>query len=131
MMERCIAAGRTITGEHGVGLDKLDYMRLVHDDVAIGLMTEIRDLFDPHGLSNPGKLLPPLEGATPTRGVEDEDGGGTHGVLYYDPATLTISFRPHLTLNELQRVLAREGQDRKSTRLNSSHVAISYAVFCL
>src|SRR5690625_6725238 len=114
MMERCIAAGRTITGEHGVGLDKLDYMRLVHDDVAIGLMTEIRDLFDPHGLSNPGKLLPPLEGATPTRGVEDEDGGGTHGVLYYDPADLTISVR-----------------DRKSTRLNSSHVANSYAVYCL
>lgn len=110
IMERCIAAGGTITGEHGVGLDKLDYMRLVHDDVALGLMTEIRDLFDPHGLSNPGKLLPPLEGVTPTRGVEDEDGGGTHGVLYYDPADLTISVRADLTLDELQRVLAREGQ---------------------
>src|SRR5690625_7076971 len=40
-------------------------------------------------------------------------------------ATMTDTGQP------LQRSLSRSGQDRKSTRLNSSHVAISYAVFCL
>jgi glycolate oxidase subunit GlcD len=58
IMERCIAVGGTITGEHGVGLDKLAYMDLVHDDVALTLMCDLRRVFDPAGLANPGKLLP-------------------------------------------------------------------------
>jgi glycolate oxidase subunit GlcD len=58
IMERCIEAGGTITGEHGVGLDKREYMNLVYDDVALTLMCDVRRVFDPAGLANPGKVLP-------------------------------------------------------------------------
>lgn len=58
IMQRCIEAGGTITGEHGVGLDKLAYMELIHDDAALALMCDLRRVFDPAGLANPGKLIP-------------------------------------------------------------------------
>src|SRR5215208_7464028 len=46
-------------------------------------------------------------------------------------AVVTDAVMPHLSGHELCRFLRDHPQDRKSTRLNSSHVAISYAVFCL
>jgi glycolate oxidase subunit GlcD len=58
IMRRCIEVGGTITGEHGVGLDKLEYMGLIHDDDALALMCDLRRVFDPAGLANPGKVLP-------------------------------------------------------------------------
>ena len=58
IMEACIAAGGTITGEHGVGADKLDYMPLVFDAETLGTMCAVRRVFDPEGRSNPGKVVP-------------------------------------------------------------------------
>src|SRR5699024_8831975 len=54
--------------------------------------------------------------------------GRTHGV-HAEPTTLGLKFA--LWYEEMQRHLERFERDRKSTRLNSSHVSISYAVFCL
>ena len=59
IMRVCVAAGGTITGEHGVGLDKRDYMRLVCSPVELDLMAGVKAVFDPRGLCNPGKVLPP------------------------------------------------------------------------
>ena len=58
IMAACIAAGGTITGEHGVGLDKLRYMSLVFDGEALGAMHAVRRVFDPHERVNPGKVVP-------------------------------------------------------------------------
>jgi FAD/FMN-containing dehydrogenase len=58
IMEACIEAGGTITGEHGVGLDKRNYMPLVCSPDVLEAMARVRDAFDPSGLSNPGKVLP-------------------------------------------------------------------------
>jgi glycolate oxidase subunit GlcD len=58
MMQACVDAGGTITGEHGVGLDKRDYMSLVFSDEAMSMMCDVRRVFDPAALCNPGKLLP-------------------------------------------------------------------------
>jgi glycolate oxidase subunit GlcD len=58
MMQACVDAGGTITGEHGVGLDKRDYMPLVFTDDAMSMMCDVRRVFDPASLCNPGKLLP-------------------------------------------------------------------------
>jgi len=58
IMHTCIAAGGTITGEHGVGSDKLRYMPLVFTADTLGMMRRIRRVFDPHELANPGKVLP-------------------------------------------------------------------------
>jgi glycolate oxidase subunit GlcD len=58
MMEACVRAGGTITGEHGVGLDKRDYMAMVFSDDEMAVMCDIRRAFDPAGLANPAKILP-------------------------------------------------------------------------
>lgn len=74
IMRVCIAAGGTVTGEHGVGLDKIRYLPLVFDAETIGAMRRVQQVFDPDGRSNPGKVLPddghaPYGVAGPTREV--------------------------------------------------------------
>lgn len=58
IMEACIAIGGTITGEHGVGLDKLPYMPKLFDEESLAMMCAVRDVFDPGRRSNPGKVVP-------------------------------------------------------------------------
>jgi glycolate oxidase subunit GlcD len=58
MMQACIDAGGTITGEHGVGMDKRDYMPLVFGESEMQAMCDVRRAFDPFGLANPAKILP-------------------------------------------------------------------------
>jgi D-lactate dehydrogenase (cytochrome) len=62
LMEVCVAAGGTITGEHGVGLDKRDLLPLVFSDADMNAMLSVRAAFDPLGLCNPGKIVPMLRG---------------------------------------------------------------------
>ena len=58
IMQVCIDAGGTITGEHGVGLDKLEYMDLIFSPDSLAAMCHLRDVFDPERRSNPGKVVP-------------------------------------------------------------------------
>jgi glycolate oxidase subunit GlcD len=58
IMMACIAAGGTITGEHGVGSDKLRYMPRLFDPETLAAMQAARAVFDPAGLANPGKVVP-------------------------------------------------------------------------
>jgi glycolate oxidase subunit GlcD len=58
IMSACVAAGGTITGEHGIGLDKLDYMSLIFSDESLAAMCRLREVFDPDRRSNPGKVVP-------------------------------------------------------------------------
>ncbi|HJU76205.1 MAG TPA: FAD-linked oxidase C-terminal domain-containing protein [Gemmatimonadaceae bacterium] len=58
IMQACIAVGGTVTGEHGIGLDKLGYMPLIFSDDSLNRMCRLRDAFDPHRLANPGKVVP-------------------------------------------------------------------------
>lgn len=58
VMERCIAAGGTITGEHGVGLDKLPYMEALFTPDTLDAMCSLRRVFDPDRRANPGKVVP-------------------------------------------------------------------------
>ena len=58
IMQACIDAGGTITGEHGVGLDKLPYMEALFSPATLSAMCALRDVFDPHRRANPGKVVP-------------------------------------------------------------------------
>ncbi len=58
IMELCVSVGGTITGEHGVGVDKRGYMPLVHNVVELEMLRRVRWVFDPHGNLNPGKVVP-------------------------------------------------------------------------
>jgi len=63
IMKLCVDAGGTITGEHGVGLDKREYVRLVAGPAELAAMAGVRDAFDPEQRWNPGKVL--LDAAAP------------------------------------------------------------------
>jgi glycolate oxidase len=54
----CVEAGGSITGEHGVGMDKRDYMPRMFTDDDLDVMQKLRDAIDPQRLCNPGKVLP-------------------------------------------------------------------------
>jgi glycolate oxidase subunit GlcD len=69
IVETCVRAGGTITGEHGVGLDKREYLPLVFSEDALRAMLEVRAAFDPLGLCNPGKVIPTLKGCGEARAV--------------------------------------------------------------
>ena len=58
MVQVCIEVGGALTGEHGVGLEKRDFMPLMFSDCDLEIMKRIRYLFDPKGLCNPDKILP-------------------------------------------------------------------------
>jgi FAD/FMN-containing dehydrogenase len=58
IMEFCVSVGGSISGEHGVGADKVDYMRLLFTEEDLETMRRVRSAWDPRGLSNPGKILP-------------------------------------------------------------------------
>ena len=50
--------GGTISGEHGIGLVQKEYMDIVFPPVTIELMRQIKSVFDPNGILNPGKIFP-------------------------------------------------------------------------
>jgi glycolate oxidase len=53
-----VALGGTLSGEHGIGLVQKSYMPIVFDNVTLQMMRGIKELFDPKGIMNPGKMLP-------------------------------------------------------------------------
>jgi len=53
-----LSLGGTITGEHGIGATRRRYLPMALDGVQIELMRGMRDLFDPNGVLNPGKIFP-------------------------------------------------------------------------
>ena len=58
IMQGCVALGGTITGEHGVGLEKIEAMNMVFSRDDLKIQRDLRLAFDPRELLNPGKILP-------------------------------------------------------------------------
>ena len=58
ILRACVAAGGTISGEHGIGLEKRDYMSWIFSEQDIAAMLQLRHAIDPSGAMNPCKLLP-------------------------------------------------------------------------
>jgi glycolate oxidase len=54
----CAALGGTVSGEHGIGVEKLEAMRYVFGENDLRVQWLVKDAFDPEGLCNPGKVLP-------------------------------------------------------------------------
>jgi len=54
-----LSLGGTLSGEHGIGLAKRDFMASAIDAPTLALMRQVKQAFDPDGILNPGKLLPP------------------------------------------------------------------------
>ena len=58
ILEACVAAGGSITGEHGVGMEKNCFMPLQFAEQDLAAMRRVKTAFDPEGLANPGKIFP-------------------------------------------------------------------------
>jgi len=58
ILSLCLEAGGSLTGEHGVGRDKVCQMPKLFSVADQEVMARVRGAFDPHGLANPGKVLP-------------------------------------------------------------------------
>jgi glycolate oxidase len=58
ILQACVDAGGSLTGEHGIGLDKACQMPLMYSDDDLATMLRLRSAFDPDGLCNPGKAFP-------------------------------------------------------------------------
>ena len=54
----CVEAGGVISGEHGIGLEKREYIGLVFSEADLAAMALLRDAFDPERVCNPGKIFP-------------------------------------------------------------------------
>jgi glycolate oxidase len=60
VLEKCVAVGGTITGEHGVGVEKINQMCVQFRPDELELFRAVKHAFDPSGLLNPGKAVPTL-----------------------------------------------------------------------
>jgi glycolate oxidase subunit GlcD len=67
LMETCVRAGGSITGEHGVGFDKRELLSLIFSEADMATMLRVRAAFDQTGLCNPGKIIPMLRGCGEAR----------------------------------------------------------------
>ena len=58
ILEICVRAGGVISGEHGIGTEKRDFMGMLFNDEDLDAMRRLRDVFDPDRVCNPGKIFP-------------------------------------------------------------------------
>ncbi len=69
MVKCCVEMGGSLTGEHGVGIEKREFMTLMHNTAELLAMWDIKQAFDPNCILNPGKVFPvPTDSATPFAG---------------------------------------------------------------
>jgi glycolate oxidase len=64
ILKLCVELGGCLTGEHGVGIEKRELMRLQYSDTDLAQQMRVKAVFDPDWLLNPGKVFP-LEGGGP------------------------------------------------------------------
>ena len=67
ILKFCIKVGGSITGEHGVGMEKNELMSLLFTDESLDMIRDIKGLFDPGCRLNPGKVLPTGKGCLEIR----------------------------------------------------------------
>jgi glycolate oxidase len=64
IMKLCVGVGGSLSGEHGIGYEKKDFMDLVFDEADLESMMRVKQVFNPDGLLNPSKIFPTRRGCT-------------------------------------------------------------------
>jgi len=75
ILEECIIQGGSVTGEHGIGVEKIDLMPKMFTPTDLEMMSRLRVAFNPTGLCNPGKMLP--SGGSCVEGAKRMKGGAS------------------------------------------------------
>ncbi len=78
LLEICVEVGGTITGEHGVGIEKLRQMCVQFREKELAMFHAIKAVFDPAGLLNPGRAVPELKRCSEWGGMHVRDGKIPH-----------------------------------------------------
>jgi glycolate oxidase subunit GlcD len=129
IMETCVRAGGSITGEHGVGLDKSSYLPLIFSDDDMSAMLRVRAAFDPSGLCNPGKIIPLPRGCGEGRAVAtvamSVPGAAATGSPHRDE-----SFRDstNSSSSDTPRERSTQKQALISTKLNEARIAREFSL---
>jgi glycolate oxidase subunit GlcD len=84
ILAACVAAGGSLSGEHGIGVEKRDYMPMVFTPESLDKMRAVHDAFNPRGLLNPDKVLPATRSCVEAKGSrlaldEAAQAGAPHG----------------------------------------------------
>ena len=75
ILRMCVELGGTLTGEHGVGMEKNELMPLLFSDADFALMRRVHDAYNPNSSLNPGKVFPLSRGCGEIR-IKKADGSG-------------------------------------------------------
>jgi len=102
IIETALAMGGSVTGEHGVGIEKRHVIGQQLEATAAGLMTGIKELFDPRDLCNPGKLVPPA-------GTTYSGGRSLPSQPHYRWDSLTVTAPATTPLAEIQATALARG----------------------
>jgi glycolate oxidase subunit GlcD len=97
LMETCVRAGGSITGEHGVGFDKRELLSLIFSDADMDAMLRVRAAFDPTGLCNPGKIIPMLRGCGEARAQVTSNVQRPTSNVQIEPTASTIGLESQLS----------------------------------
>jgi D-lactate dehydrogenase (cytochrome) len=120
VMELCVRQGGTITGEHGVGSEKVKYMSLMYKTEELQALQDIKDVFDPGHTLNPGKIIPmltPLPTPAPIRKADGEE------VAPASAEEAADALRGWNALNPAPRVRIRGGGTK--SRFSSNEVELA------
>lgn len=79
ILDACLAMGGSVTGEHGIGVEKISFMPKLFSPADLGMFARLRKAFNPEGLCSPGKMLP-TAGACNEAGHIHTDGVHSHGL---------------------------------------------------
>jgi FAD/FMN-containing dehydrogenase len=107
IMEACVNVGGSITGEHGVGFDKKDYLPLIFSDDDMDLMMRVRAAFDPSGLCNPGKIIPTPRGCGEARAISS--------------VPFRVRTELHTLASEIESIIATHSPDDGRTLKGTLH----------
>jgi D-lactate dehydrogenase (cytochrome) len=116
-MQAVVSLGGSLTGEHGVGIEKRSYMPLMFNSAELSVMLEVKQIFDPAGRLNPRKIFPPLE-TTGSDGFTDPIGDPPF--LHVDDPLLPAEMAP-ATAEDAARYLAGLRRLRHPVRFTGSH----------
>lgn len=61
ILEMCVDLGGTLSGEHGIGIEKVSEMKRLFNESDLAAMERFREVFNPDGVCNPGKVLPTIK----------------------------------------------------------------------
>jgi glycolate oxidase subunit GlcD len=128
MMEVCVRAGGTITGEHGVGIDKSEYLPMIFTPDDMDAMLCLRAAFDPSGLCNPGKIIPVNRSCGEARGAAKRSGALFSGSKRSDNIISVSNETPHFGAQNSTRALNESVSEFTSSKLSSGgNEAVSHS----